>query len=163
MKSLTIDDIYNVVKRTYKNKSFTLRDAIDKAAEAKKVKPEEIVEQYGALYSELSQDPRFKLVEGKNWRLTEFLKHDVQQELTEKLYDEKDSQVYEEGFAPAKPVAPSESEVGEDEFDLEDEFEYYDEEDEADHVDKQKQLSESDDYDEGEEIEVDDLKEAKEK
>ena len=66
MKLITVDDIYNMVKKTYKNKSFTLRDAIDKTASAKKLKTEDLADQYGTLYTELSQDPRFKLVEGKN-------------------------------------------------------------------------------------------------
>ena len=154
MKSITVDDIYNVVKKTYKNKSFTLRDAIDKTATAKKLKSEDLVDQYGSLYTELSQDPRFKLVEGKNWRLTEFMKAGVQEMITEKLYDEKGFEVYEEGFAPISSLHDEEEEVL-----LDDEFEFFDEDDNPNLEEKQKQLSQSgDDF---EEIDLEDMKEEK--
>ena len=155
MKLITVYDIYNVVKKTYKHKSFTLRDAIDKTANAKKLKMEDLVDQYGSLYTELSQDPRFKLVEDKNWRLTEFLKVGVQEKITENLYDEKRNEVYEEGFAPVFSNQEEDNEIA-----LDEEYEFFDEDDNPNLEEKQKQLTEgSDDF---EEIEIDEeLKEEK--
>ena len=154
MKSITVDDIYNVVKKTYKNKSFTLRDVIDKTASAKKLKSEDLVDQYGTLYTELSQDPRFKLVEGKNWKLTEFMKVNVQEKITEKLYDEKGIEVYEEGFGPVFSNNEEDEDIA-----LDEEYEFFDEDDNQDIEAKQKELSQSgDDF---EEIEIDDIKEEK--
>ena len=154
MKLITVDDIYNVVKKTYKNKPFTLREAIDKTAQAKKIKPDSIIDQYGSLYTELSQDPLFKLAEGKNWKLTEFMTLNAQEEITEKLYDKKGNEVYEEGFAPLPELEEGE------EIALDEEYEFFDEDDDEDNViEKQKQLTDTDDYEEMEELEIEKEKE----
>ena len=79
------------------------------------------------------------------------MKLNAQEKITEKLYDDKGNEVYEEGYAPVS----TKEEEGE-EIALDEEYEFFDEDDDVDNEAKQKELSQSgDDF---EEIDLEDMK-----